>query len=215
MSTNSGEYHLRNYSLNNFEALYRRMETDFPPDEMASKARLAKLLDNGEYQAIELLDSDGPCAYTVYNDKTDDVFVAYLATYADRRGKGVGSELLSQLKEKFFEGHASIILEVEHPDFAGDAQQKKLRERRIDFYKRAGFVLVDDVFYSLYGVKMLMMILPLQDSFEAVRARITQRIPEIYSRLLTPRGMRQSQMIIRQTSMRKGVRRKDLVKRAV
>ena len=65
-------------------------------------------------------------------DSHDFVFLFYLATYEEVRGKGIGTEILSLIKKTY---NKTIVLEVELPE-------NGIATRRIEFYKRNGFHLL-------------------------------------------------------------------------
>ncbi len=126
--------------------------------------------------------SDGRFCFTVFSDSGSVVgflsswelegftFIEHFAVRADRRGRGIGKEMLAH----FLEGRENIVLEVEPP--GGDIQN-----RRIAFYKRLGFVLNPyDYIQPPYGeskkpVHLLLMSRPGaldRDGFAKARAEL-------------------------------------------
>ena len=82
----------------------------------------------------------------------DIVLLDYLAVSPDRRGNGLGSQILEQLNHRY-EGKR-ILLEIEDPDARCKNKEERLRRR--SFYLRNGFA-VQDYKVWLFGVKMMIL----------------------------------------------------------
>ena len=74
------------------------------------------------------------------------------------RGKGIGSAFLRLAIETA--GFPTTIIEIEDPR-SGDAEEKTTRERRLDFYQKAGCVNAN-VHVLAFGVEYLLLEYPLQ-----------------------------------------------------
>lgn len=115
---------------------YTRLTDYFPEKEMKSKNHFELLFHEkeGNYQLEE-----GPDHVLVYFEKSDYCFIDYILVSGSSRGKGTGSRILDQLKQR---GKA-IILEVEpvtHLDIDS--------EKRIRFYEKNGFFKMDSIQYE-------------------------------------------------------------------
>lgn len=87
---------------------YRKLNQYFPEEEMKKKAQLQDLLTkNPHYQKIEEEDF-----ILLYGEYDRFIFVDYVLVDQKARGKGIGSTILDQLKEK----QKVIVLEVEPVD---------------------------------------------------------------------------------------------------
>lgn len=75
----------------------------------------------------------------VYFEQQEYIFIDYILVSGNSRGKGVGTVVLNELKSK---GKA-IVLEVE-PISEIDPDS----EKRIRFYQRHGFLIVDNIGYE-------------------------------------------------------------------
>ena len=72
-------------------------------------------------------------------------FLEYFAVDSGYRNQGIGSRFLGRIAERLRSQQQStpgVVFEVERPDHAVDGD-RRLRQRRIDFYTRNGAVLVD------------------------------------------------------------------------
>jgi len=82
-------------------------------------------------------------------------FLKFIAVRADIRGKGYGPILLRDaLRQVRADGrqmtgwpHLGLALEVERPETADNDQDQQIRERRIQFYRRNGAVLLEGIDY--------------------------------------------------------------------
>lgn len=67
------------------------------------------------------------------------IFLNYIAVSNQKRGQGLGRQLFNQLISQF---DSTVVWEVEDPSAAADIAEEKLRERRLQFYLRAGAQLL-------------------------------------------------------------------------
>ncbi len=117
--------------INAAEALYL---ASFPPEERRPWEQIADA--DTEPQAYGIYDADNLFAgfITVWNFG-GYVYVEHFAVDSTRRGSGIGAAAMASLREL---AGVPVVLEVEppgHPD--------PMVPRRIAFYKRCGFALLD------------------------------------------------------------------------
>ena len=122
------------------------MVKDFPPDELKPLSSMMDMLSRGIYDCYGLYEEEKLLAYAYLTVLDDFILVDYLAVVPELRGSGIGSKLLCELK--------NIIR-----DFATDPQDKTTKIRRIDFYKRSGFVL-SGVLSRLFDVEYVILTYP-------------------------------------------------------
>lgn len=115
---------------------YSRLTDYFPEKEMKSKKHFEILFQEkeGNYKLLE-----GPDHLVLYFEQPDYLFIDFILVFGSNRGKGRGSMVLNELKQK---GKA-IILEVEPENFH-DPDSKK----RIQFYEKNGFFKCDEIRYE-------------------------------------------------------------------
>ncbi|UOY91730.1 GNAT family N-acetyltransferase [Ectobacillus sp. JY-23] len=115
---------------------YARLTEYFPEKEMKSKKHFETLFHEkkGIYQLEE-----GQDYLLIYFEQPDYIFIDYILVSGSSRGKGTGSMILNQLKQK---GKA-IILEIE-PVTCNDADS----EKRVRFYKKNGFLKMNSIQYE-------------------------------------------------------------------
>lgn len=114
------------------------MKRDFPPAELKPLSRLRKMLADGQYAPYALFQDGKLIAYAFYWMAGDPyVMLDYFAVVPERRNSGTGSQLLRDMLDRFcVDGHG-VFGEVEIPN-TGVAEVDGLRQRRLNFYLRAG-----------------------------------------------------------------------------
>ena len=120
--------------------LYRReLKGTFPPSELKPLRTIQRHMRAGRYPAWGLYQGEELTAYALLWQTVDGraVLLDYLGVPRDRRGQGWGSRMLAQLRRIYGE-RAAILAEVEAPE-AAEPGERALQERRLDFYRRAGF----------------------------------------------------------------------------
>lgn len=122
-----------------------RMKKDFPADELRPYASIVSLTKKGAYDAFGVFDGEEILGYALFVRKKSrrgekpELLLDYFAVSAERRGEGIGSAFLGLLGD-YFRRAECVLCETESPDTARDDAEKTVRERRIDFYLRSGFV---------------------------------------------------------------------------
>ena len=95
----------------------------------------------------------------------ENILIDYLAVDENQRGKGIGREILQQMKAHY--GEKGLFLEIESPYEPGDDQRQRLRRKR--FYEKCGFQSME-VFAWVFGVKMELLGCCCKLSYEQYRA---------------------------------------------
>ena len=84
--------------------------------------------------------------------------LGYLGVPEDQRNKGLGAEVLSLLHKRYSDARG-IIAEAEAPEAAANEDERTLRQRRLGFYARCGFVTMP-FDCGLFGVHYKTLLLP-------------------------------------------------------
>ena len=166
-----------------------RMTRDFPSEELKPLRRITDALSRGGYACFGLFDGSELLAYAFFVIAGREYLLDYFAVEASRRGTGIGSAFLAVLKQ-FLSDAEMIIVEVEHPDHAANADDRRMRERRRDFYFRSG--CRDTGAEALvFGTEYRLLELPVSGGAhmqEAVRAAYLR----LYKSILPPEMLRRS-----------------------
>ena len=131
-------------------ALYRTELTgDFPKTELKPLKAMLRLMDMGRYEPL-LVTRDGEAVgYAMMWLPADGqgALLEYLGVLRGKRNSGLGSEILNLLADRY----RQLFGEAEAPDSA-DPAENDLRRRRIGFYERNGFRVLDYE-CALFGVR--------------------------------------------------------------
>ena len=105
----------------------------------------------------------------------------YLAVCEGKRGRGTGSEMLALLSERYA-GFAGILAEAEAEEEDAPPEVNALRARRLSFYRRGGFTVLDyeaDIFSVRYAMLLRTPGGPADSAaaMEAHRALYRSRLP--------------------------------------
>ena len=130
------------------EDWYRRELTEaFPPNERKPLEDIRTLMARGRYEVWGLFEGDTLLGYaTLWMEPADKscILLDYLGVTAARRNGGLGRQIVRMLAEKL-EGKSLLLIEAERPVEGADPAENTLRQRRLAFYERCGFVAAYDM----------------------------------------------------------------------
>ena len=149
-------------------------ETSFPPSERCDVSEFAAAIASGTYSLFSAVDGNDLLGFamTLHLNRSNVHLLSYLAVAQHARSRGIGEKLVRGTAQLLQDNaHATaLILEVESPD-EGTSDERHLRERRIEFYRRLGAMRIDSAPHyrapNLAGTGTLnfkLMWLPLIDS---------------------------------------------------
>lgn len=153
----------------------------FPPNEIIPTETLAKELQNKPERIwIAEFNNQIIAMALIYPFKTCNLtLLGYLATDPNFRSQGIGTQLLNTLTTHY----PHLLLEVEHPNYGTNQQQ---RQRRINYYRRCGAKQLKNVQYILPPLsgdtptEMLFFILPPPPENTLTGSQIKAVIKELY-----------------------------------
>ena len=179
------KYHIRHMELDELKVFYERIVRDFSEGEYSPYAIIYQHLQNGRQKALIFCEGEQDIAYSVCTDNHDNgyVLISLLAVFKEYRGQGVGSAFMKRLRLMYKDKQAFFV-EVERPDQAETQEEGNSRRRRIEFYKKAGFYLIEGVEYSIWDIPMHLMALPLFASKETINLEIRRSMYELYLDLM-------------------------------
>lgn len=122
----------------------------FPLLERKPFSLLLRLKKQGKAELLAAKNDAGEfCGLMIAAVDGDFVLLDYFAVQPEKRGGGIGSQLLDRLRERY--AGKKIFLEIERVESRqGDLTQK---QRRKSFYKRCGMTETG-VFSQLVGIEM-------------------------------------------------------------
>ena len=130
-------------------ALYgEHLTSDFPKSELKPLKGMLNLMDRGVYDPLLVTDNGEPVGYAMVwlpADRTG-ALLEYFGVLRGLRNGGIGSRILDLLTQRY----GQIFGEAEAPTSENPAEND-LRRRRIAFYERNGFRVLDYE-CALFGV---------------------------------------------------------------
>lgn len=130
-------------------SLYREeMEYDFPQNELKPLGAMLRLLELGQYDPLVATENGETVGYAMVWLSKDrkGVLLDYLGVLRGKRNGGIGAQALPLLAQRY----GQLFGEAEAPD-SDDPSENELRRRRIGFYERNGFRVLDYE-CALFGV---------------------------------------------------------------
>ena len=133
------ELELRVLSRRQMRRLYRwEMREAFPRVELKPLWTILRLMERGEYDALGFYRGEELMGYALLRLGERFVLLDYLAACQGKRGMGVGSAMLEQLRRRYAVT-AGLLAEVETMRRRSPPEEREKRRRRLAFYTRNGF----------------------------------------------------------------------------
>ncbi len=131
-------------------ALYQNeMTVDFPKSELKPLTAMLRLMDRGRYEPLLVAETGKPVGYALawLPEDRSGALLEYFGVLRGLRNGGLGTKILALLMERY----GQIFGEAEAP-CSDDPTENDLRRRRIAFYERNGFRVLDYE-CALFGVR--------------------------------------------------------------
>lgn len=125
------------------------MVFDFPKAELKPLRAMLRLMDMGQYDSLLITGDEGsPLGYAMLwlPRARNGALLEYLGVLRGKRNGGLGTQVLPLLAERY----GQLFGEAEAPT-SDDPAENDLRQRRIAFYERNGFRVLDYE-CALFGV---------------------------------------------------------------
>ena len=125
------------------------MTADFPKSELKPLSAMLRLMDMGRYEPLLVTDGGRPVGYAMVwlPENREGALLEYFGVRPGLRNGGLGTKILELLVERY----GQVFGEAEAPD-SDDPAENDLRRRRIAFYERNGFRVLDYE-CALFGVR--------------------------------------------------------------
>lgn len=131
-------------------ALYQsEMTVDFPKAELKPLSAMLRLMDLGRYDPLLITENGQPLGYALLwlPEGREGALLEYFGVLRGLRNGGLGTKTLELLSERY----GQLFGEAEAP-CSDDPAENDLRRRRIAFYERNGFRVLDYE-CALFGVR--------------------------------------------------------------
>ena len=114
--------------------IYQSYCNAFPVEERRDANQFNALFRNPKAKVISVLSNLNDIGYIILWELSEFVFIEHFEIFSDFRSQNYGSQILKELCKN----QARIVLETEPEMLNNEAK------RRIDFYNKNGFILVDE-----------------------------------------------------------------------
>lgn len=142
---------LKLLSKEELTALYQdEMTADFPRSELKPLSAMLRLMDLGRYDPLLVTQGGQPLGYAMLwlPEGREGALLEYLGVLRGKRNGGLGTKILALLVERY----GQLFGEAEAPGPEASPEENDLRRRRIAFYERNGFRVLDYQ-CALFGVR--------------------------------------------------------------
>ena len=140
---------LKTLNERELSALYREeMVYDFPKSELKPLGAMLRLLEMGQYDPLVVTENGERVGYAMMwlPKSRQGALLEYLGVLRGKRSAGLGAQILPLLAQRY----GQLFGEAEAPT-SEDEAENHLRRRRIGFYERNGFRVLDYE-CALFGV---------------------------------------------------------------
>ncbi|MDO5377259.1 MAG: GNAT family N-acetyltransferase [Clostridia bacterium] len=170
-----------------------QLARDFPPSELRPLSAILSMRRAGLYDVLGAYDGGEMVGYALlYCPKEGGVLLLdYLAVEPHARSRGIGTTMLSLLKDHYAPRADALLIECERPKAARDEAEAR---RRIRFYLLGGAELTR-VRIWLFEVQYSILVLPCSQTPRS--EDWAEAILSMYRQMLSPRLFAQNVRLIR------------------
>lgn len=148
------------------------MMNDFPDDERKPLSIIESRFKKNQNHCLIYLEDNVMKGYAILESCHKSLLMDYFAVIETYRNQGTGTKFLHEMKQ-YFKEYDALFVESE-------CAYDEISQKRLDFYQKAGFV-ISGIQVHLYHVDYELMVLPLNDEFEALDVR--KRMEEVYEKI--------------------------------
>ena len=173
---------LKKINLKEFKNLYRKhIVKDFTRAERTTLNKFKKRITRGQEVVYVYEEVGKEKAYTIIANLDNYVLVSFLAVFKQYRGEGIGTKLLKEIKANF-SNKKGILLEVENPEYSISQNEKEIRQRRIKFYERSNYNIVENIQINLHSTIFNIMMLNINDT-KINKQEISKELNDFYTNI--------------------------------
>lgn len=168
-----------------FPAVVALYEEAFPPSEKVASSAIAERVDREIYQLFVGYEATQVVFMAMFYPMRESEFVllAYIATHRDYRGQGIGATFLRESVNRLQREAKYLLIEAEDPSCGED---KALRQRRVNFYRRIGARTMEGVKFVLPALsreppaEMVLMVAPTYQGGRLPGSLVRQLMTQLY-----------------------------------
>ncbi len=126
--------HITSFDDYRVEEIYKSYCETFPEDERRSEQQFRQLFSHPRVKVFSVLEDLKNIGYLITWELTNFVFIEHFEIFSEFRSLKYGSEIIGHL----YKNYSHIVLEAE------PANQDETAARRLSFYERNGFMVIDE-----------------------------------------------------------------------
>lgn len=178
--------------------IYRLVKADFPPAEYPPMEAMQSHMRRDTVRGHVWEQAGRPAAYAFIacGGAGQPALLLLYAVERAKRGQGVGSAFLRAILTEYA-ACTRMYIEVERPELAKKEEERTLRQRRVNFYERLGFLSLPKVEYAAFGVPMRLYAYPLAQPALPDAEQVMREMRANYESILPVRLRRNLVMHIR------------------
>ncbi|MBP1761048.1 MAG: hypothetical protein H6Q64_590 [Firmicutes bacterium] len=188
------DLYIRSIAASELKDFYPRIERDFASGEYPPMDVLYDHMLQGKQEGYALWDGNRYLAYSfwVANLAYDHILITLFAVLSEYRGQGIGTIFLKNLHKMI--NNSIIIVEVEKPEEAKTKKERDKRLRRIAFYEKEGYILINGIDYIIWDIPMHLMVRSQKINEPLNNQEVIQIMQQIYFGLLGKRFINKLQI---------------------
>ncbi len=135
---------LKKFNIEDTKHIYNTyMTVDFPSSELKSLKKIVRLMELDKYFSFGVYEGENLVGYAFFMTNENMVLLDYFAIMKDKRNDGYGSKSIALISDYFKDKYDVLVLESEDPNFGKNETDKKIRQRRVNFYKKNNFKIAE------------------------------------------------------------------------
>lgn len=189
--------YLKEIDIKEFKkTIYKEYKKYFPKKERKTYRELKRGYYNDITTIIKIIVEEQCIGFFIANHLKNNQYLQldYFAIIQEYQNKGYGTEAIKKLKE-YYKNYDGIFIEIEQIYSANTDEERKIRQRRADFYERLGFSKMNfDL--ELYKVIYSAYILPCKKNIFD-EEEVIKEIFKIYNSILGEKNIKENCKVIK------------------
>lgn len=170
---------LKLIEINEFKKdVYKQYKKIFPAPERKSYKKLEKGYHNKNAVFYKIIENNSFVGFIITQSVENNSYILldYFAILPKYQCKGYGKQAIKELNKIVGKKYQGVLIEVEKLGLGKNEKENELRQRRIEFYEKLGFVNLQldlNLFNIVFSVYVLPCIEEIQNNDEIINDLLT------------------------------------------